>query len=150
MDGLFLVIFFVSWNCWSAIRYILDGDMSLMTSSQGLGLDVWHIGECLMNDSSFIGCHWIEDDGLMGALDISGISSGNRDKLGIFCLFVSVTVEKDTVMSAETVEAGRTCELIDGTEGVTVSTDDILVSCSDDVKLDDSIFIFGFGGALDA
>lgn len=147
--AVFSVVFFVGWNI-DTIWNILDGDMSLVAGAEGLSLDVRHIGKCLMDDSSFIGSHWIEDDGFMGALYISGISSGDRDELGIFGFLVSVTVEENAIMSAKTVEACRTGKLIDGTECISVSSDDVLVSAGDDVEFDDSVFVFGFGAALDA
>ena len=41
------------------VFHILDGDMSLMTGSEGLGLDVGISGQGLMDDPSFVGGHRI-------------------------------------------------------------------------------------------
>ena len=108
-----------------------------MTFATGLGLDVAHAVESVVDDSSLISGHWVKLDVNVSLDDFTSGLLGNPLETIVFVFFVSADIKENPVSVTELVANSKSCELIESLECTSTFSDEDWVSLGVDVDVDD-------------
>ena len=108
-----------------------------MTFATGLGLDVAHAVESVVDDSSLIGGHWVKLDVNVSLDDFTSGLLGNPLETIVFVFFVSADIKENPVSVTELVANSKSCKLIESLECASTFSDEDWVSLRIDIDVND-------------